>query len=404
MGGVALNLKSVLQLNVRLSEGGAAGVARTLADELVARGVESPIAYGYSRGGSASPIEAEYNGVRVTPRLNAAVNRLSHSVLGRDTKLVSPKHWSNFRKSLAETDVVHLHAIHSHIVDADLLFRALIDAGKPVVWTLHDQWAMTGRCAQPGTCRLWENGCPKCPNLAAYPPAKIDMAAKRWPERREMIQALQASVPTAVIACADWLGDEAKLASIRNVGVIKNSVDRAFWQASSKEAPKALTGGVRNLFMCRDLRDKQKVNWSVLQRVAALTDQSLTIVGDQAPQIVDGARMHPAVSDRAQLANLMQEHDRLVFTSRVDYFPLTIAEALTSGLEVDALDSPAAREFSMHPKLNIFENEDALLTHLTNEPLESQSLTYGLNRERDFFDPRRMTDEYVDVYNSLLGE
>lgn len=402
--GFALSLRNVLQLNVRLSEGGAAGVARTLADELVSRGIASPIAYGYSRGGRASPMEVAYDGVRVTPRLNAALNRISHSVIGRDTKVTSRRHWGHFLDALGEADVVHLHAIHSHIVDAGLLFQTLIDARKPVVWTLHDQWAMTGRCAQPGTCRLWEQGCPKCPDLDAYPPAKIDNAAQRWSDRREMIQTLQAAVPTAVVACASWLGAEAKIASIRNVGVVKNSVDRAFWLATATSVPRERrVGGVRNLFMCRDLRDRQKVNWPVLKRVCALPNQKLTIVGDQATQTIEGAERRPAVSDRAELANLMQEHDRLVFTSRVDYFPLTIAEALTSGLEVNALDSPAAREFSTHPRLNIFQDENALLSHLASAPLPVPSTTEVSDEERQFFNPQRMTDEYVDIYNSLLG-
>lgn len=405
MGGVALGLNNVLQMNVRLSEGGAAGVARTLADELGSRGIASPIAYGYSRGGRASPLEGTYDNVRVTPAVTAAVNRVSHSLIGRDTKIHGGQHWRNFVQRVNASDVVHLHAIHSHIVDPGLLFQTLVDAGKPVVWTLHDQWAVTGRCAQPGVCRLWEQGCPKCPDLNAYPPAKIDHAAKRWNERRDMIRSLQSSVPTAVVACASWLAEEAKLAGIRNVSVIRNSVDRQFWQATVDASPRfpGLTG-IRNLFICRDLRDKQKVDWSLLEQVALMSGQNLTIVGDHAPQIVEGAIRLAAISDRTQLADVMQRHDRLVFTSRVDYFPLTIAEALTSGIEVDALDSPAAREFSSHSRVHIFEDEGALLRHLASAPLETTKPASSVDEEQAFFDPKRMTDEYIAVYEALLKE
>ena len=56
--------------------------------------------------------------------------------------------------------------------------------------------------------------------------------------------------------------------------------------------------------------------------------------------------MIPAISNRTQLANELKQHDRLIFTSNVDYFPLTVAEALVAGLSVLALDSGAAQEFA----------------------------------------------------------
>ena len=432
-------VQNVLQVNIRLSEGGAAGVARTLADELRRVGIRSPFAYGYGKRGRASPLEAEYDGVRMTPAPIAALNRISYATRGAETALVSPHLWRDFAHAVQASDVVHLHAIHSYFAPTERLLGEISRAGKPVVWTLHDQWIMTGRCAQPGTCRLWQDGCPKCPDLAAYPPAKIDRAAQRFQERYAAVRSLQQSVPTSIVACADWLADEAVTAGIDNVTVVKNSVDRQFWNAVEAH-PRVHAETTRNLFLCRDLRDKNKVDWQLLTAIASVPCQSLTIVGDNPEANPDYTPTHTAVSTRAQyrpaimnrvaLAKLMQEHDRLIFTSQVDYFPLTIAEALTAGLSVFAVDSQAAREFRAHPGVTLFDTADALFAAVQANPhsddsdnsyasadsddsAPSETTTYtglsALNRTTDlahaaFFSPSRMAAEYRAIYDSLLAK
>ncbi|MFP7761486.1 glycosyltransferase [Marisediminicola sp. LYQ85] len=392
-------LTQVLQVNVRLSEGGAAGVARTLADTLTANGIASPFAYGYSKGGRASPLENEYDAVRITPKPVAAVNRLAYSVVGRESRIVSGRHWRNLRAAIDDADVVHLHAIHSHIVDLPVLVDALIDARKPVVWTLHDQWIMTGRCAQPGTCRLWESGCQKCPDLQAYPPAVIDMAAPRWVDRRRDIERLQAAVPVALVACAEWLADEARQASFSGVETITNSVDPLFWSVTRSRHTSKRERPTRNLFMCRDLRDDRKVDWELLRTIASIDGQSLTIVGSDAPQRFAGPRWVDAISDRADLATEMMKHDRLIFTSRIDYFPLTITEALVAGLEVYAVDSQAAREFQRHPAVRIFSSTG----ELEAAAREDKPAQRGQD-DVAVFDPERMAADYVAVYKRLVSE
>ena len=451
----ARSVRNVLQVNIRLSEGGAAGVARTLADELRRVGIASPFAYGYGKRGRASPLETEYHGVRMTPAPIAALNRISYATRGTETGLVSPHLWRDFADAVRASDVVHLHAIHSYFAPTERLLGEISRAGKPVVWTLHDQWIMTGRCAQPGTCRLWQNGCPQCPDLTAYPPATIDHAAKRWQQRYAAVRLLQQSVPTSIVACADWLADEAVTAGIENVTVVKNSVDRQFWNGLTVH-PRVPAQHTRNLFLCRDLRDDNKVDWQLLSAIAAVPGQSLTIVGDNPeanPSYTpDAAHTHPeaagrgtagapfgvtyrpAIMDRVALARLMHEHDRLIFTSQVDYFPLTIAEALTAGLSIFAVDSQAAREFRAHPRVTLFGGTAALFAALRADDradhaaapqprastdaasFDSAIATDPAHTDpahtdpahtdpahTDFFAPSRMAAEYRAIYDSLLA-
>jgi putative colanic acid biosynthesis glycosyltransferase len=396
---VTESLGHILHLNVRLTEGGAAGVARTLAAETQARGIPVTFAYGYGRGGHDSVVDAAYRTHRVTQRHSAAANMVSHSILGREVLPRWAKQWTKLEQLIASSSIVHMHVVHSYFLRTDLLLRRLCELKKPVVWTLHDHWSMTGRCAQPAGCELWTTGCQRCPNKSAYPPAQIDRAGPNWTRRRLAIQTLQQCVPTAIVACASWLGEDAQRADFKNVHVIQNSVDREYWDAVCHAAPQeAHQGPLRALFVCRDLRDRSKVDWSALEQIAKLPGVSLTIVGDNAVRKVPGAQHYPALSDRKALANLFLKHDLLVFTSAVDYYPLTIAEGVTAGLLVAATESSAAREFASHKNVMIASNIVDLVSNLS---LQDNT------RERDadaraMFDPARMTDDYLQLYASLL--
>lgn len=388
-------IRSIAQVNVRLSEGGAAGVARAIANGLEQRGIASPFVYGYGPGGGDSPLDAEYDSLRLTSMPVAGVNRLAYRTIGRETELRSRRKWKQLSDLIAGVDIVHLHAIHTFFVSTRALFGLLRDAGKPVVWTFHDQWAMTGRCAQPAGCTLWETGCSRCPDLKAYPEAWMDHAGRRWKERRRLIAGLQAEVPTAIVACADWLGEAAARAGFENVHTVTNSLDTAFWSEATSGNIERRAGS--SLFVCRDLRDPQKVDWDVLGRVADIPDQRLTIVGDNAPIVLPGVEYLPAIGDRAELARLMRGRERLIFTSKVDYYPLTVAEAVTAGMDVYAVDSPAARELAAHGNVRTFADPGDLV-----EAMTASTGPRSGDADASAFQPGRMIDDYVRIYEDLV--
>ena len=390
---------SVLHINVRLSEGGAAGVARTLCTELQGRGFDVTFAYGYGPHGKASTLSVPYPSFQITPKLIAGVHRANHIVLGHEAPIAIGTGWRKLEKVISECDLVHLHVIHSYFLNMEKLFGLIKLYKKPVVWTLHDHWVLTGRCAQPAHCELWMNGCGNCPSLTAYPPALLDRSAVEKPKRTMAIDRLQNSVPSAIVACAEWLGRQAHTAGLKNVKVVRNSVDRSFWEAlTQSDRNRRDTGGAnRLLFICRDLRDRKKIDWSLLQRLSQHGNVALTIVGDHAPSPMLDARYLKATNDRSELASLMAHNDTLIFTSKVDYYPLTIAEALTAGMKVIATDSPAAREFLHLPQVKLLDDrtfDDRMLSeHRVEEDAEIAS----------DFHPQRMTDEYVKIYSELMG-
>ncbi|UFU14567.1 glycosyltransferase [Curtobacterium sp. C1] len=381
-----------------MSEGGAGGVARTLFDGLGREGFEASIAYGYGPSGGSSPLEAEYDAIRLTSRLSAAANLAAHRIHGEELPGPLGGRLSVLKAAIERVDLVHLHAVHSYMLPPTGLMKVLESAAKPVVWTMHDQWLMTGRCAQPGACEGWRTGCDPCPHPEAYPSATLDRAAVQFARRRDAFAALSQATPVKLVACARWLAEEMREAGFTGVSVITNSVDPEFWRASQSGTPRTAPNAPTYLFMSRDLRDRAKVDLELLREISEAAPGRVTIVGDNAPERIQGAKHLPAVADRGTMVRLMKEHSHLLFFSRVDYYPLTIAEALTAGMHIVANPSKAASEFASDDRVIIVSARD---WRSTIAAVESRKIQRTLPNA--LFDPQRMVSEYADVYREALS-
>lgn len=107
----------------------------------------------------------------------------------------SQGYWSTgaTRRLIAEIerfapDVINLHNVHGYYLNVPLLLDFLRSYGTPVVWTIHDFWPLTGRCAFPEAvgCEQWKAGCTSCPSLANYPRALIDRSRQHQAHKMQM--------------------------------------------------------------------------------------------------------------------------------------------------------------------------------------------------------------------------
>ena len=82
----------------------------------------------------------------------------------RSKQLFSP-HWfpSSITKKINQIDpnIVHLHWISGGFVD----IKNLSKINRPIVWTLHDMWPLTGGCHYSNECEKFASECGQCPIL-----------------------------------------------------------------------------------------------------------------------------------------------------------------------------------------------------------------------------------------------
>jgi putative colanic acid biosynthesis glycosyltransferase len=377
-------------------------VAKSLAASHTAAGHEVEFAYGYAKRGLDVSASFPYPATRLATRTRAAANLLRHSLDG-GPEFSTGAQISELTTFLSRNDVVHLHILHSYFLNMGVLVRAIasLDTPPAVVFTAHDHWAVTGRCAQPAACRRWEAGCGNCPDLSAYPPARLDRSAHFHVLRRRHFDRLNDCAAFAFVSCAQWLADDLSMAFPRHrIDFIPNSTDPSFWNAAQRLSPAEGRNGA--VFLCHNLQDRRKTDWSVLAEVSEF--MPLTVVGSNAPNSrPQRANYVPAITDREFLATMLGQFKHMIFTSKIDYFPLTIVEGLLAGLNVHAVESNAAWEFARHPALTIYPDEPALVEGLKALSGDTTTLIKGERSAFEKFNPRSMSLSYMNLYRDLMN-
>lgn len=60
-----------------------------------------------------------------------------------------------------DADIIHLHWINGGFLSLKNI-KTILDLGKPVVWTLHDIWPLTGGCHIVADCENYKTNCIEC--------------------------------------------------------------------------------------------------------------------------------------------------------------------------------------------------------------------------------------------------
>lgn len=99
-----------------------------------------------------------------------------------------------------EADVIVLNWLNQGMLSLEGI-RKIAALRKPIVWTMHDQWNMTGVCHYTAGCDRWLEGCGCCPLLGSNNPK--DLSAKTFERKRK----LYTDVPIRFVAVSNRLAE-----------------------------------------------------------------------------------------------------------------------------------------------------------------------------------------------------
>ncbi len=157
---------------------------------------------------------------------------------------------------MREADVIHLHWIAYY--QSPVTIKSLLDLGKPVVWTLHDQWAFTGGCHYSAGCSGYERGCEACPQLREDP---FGLAAALLSDKKELFSGGHLTIVTP----SRWLAECARSSVVfkgRRVEVIPNGIETDIFcpmpKPQAKEALGLDPGILTLLFGAENTGEKRK--------------------------------------------------------------------------------------------------------------------------------------------------
>lgn len=291
-------------------------------------------------------------------RLKKQINRFTESCFATENPIMHsyailpsslPKLLNN-----SDYDLIHLHWINEETISIKDISRL----NKPLIWTLHDLWAICGGEHFTFDFR-WRDG--YLPNNRPQYESGIDL--NRWTWRRKVKHWAR---PIQIVAVSHWLADcvrESALMSSWPVTVIPNPLNTDFWipveKISARQQLNLPEDVALLLFGCYAANSKPHKGFDLLLQALPDIQNSgrrveLVLLGE-VPDILSGncdMKVHniPRVNDDSVMRTLYNAVDVVVGPSRMEPFGQFASEALSCGTPVAAFAATGLLDVVQHKK------------------------------------------------------
>lgn len=340
-------MKKILFINSTYGTGGAPKVAKSLFDYLNKdSGYEAYFAYG--RGEEAE----EKNVVKIGYKWEIYLHAFLVRFLGIEGygSYFSTLKLINFIKK-EKFDVIHLHNIHGYYLNFFRLFDFLKTTDIKIIWTLHDEWAITSLKAHSMGCLHCKTGKGKCTSSYPYPKTFNKLFLKWMLSKKK--KTFGGFKNMTIIAPAKWLTDNARKSFLGNYPVINipNGVDtNIFYPRENKEELRIKYGaGGKSkvvVFSANNLADMHKGASYVLRVAEKLEDKDILFVGigKGFKSKVENVRVLGRIDEENKISEILGMGDIFLFPTLAETASLALLEAMASGLSVVAFDIEANKE------------------------------------------------------------
>lgn len=415
-----MNRIKILHINSWDTLGGAAVLARRLQLESIGLGHQSWLLTGYGNSTGNDSSRAVVSG---WPRWKKFLRRLTLALeyfSGLQYLLIW---WSRDLINHPWTrsaDIVHLHNLHGGYISHRVLPK--LSSRKPVVWTLHDMWAMTGHCGYSFECQRWQTGCGECPHLDTSPALKRDSTRFLWKAKQRIYSKSKITIVTPSKWLADAVG-QSPLLSQFPVHHIPNGVDLTQYQMVPKLNARERLGLPQNLalalFIAEYLDEPRKGGHLLVEAMRNLDPSYLEKFGlvtvglgaDRLPWPRSLTRFDLGfVKDAELLPAIYSAADVTVVPSVVDNLPNTVLEAMACGTPVVASRVGGIPEMVNHMDTGYLAKPDDP-TDLANGIkllLEDQNLRHsmgkrGRQRVEEEYSLELQAQRYAELYRQVLA-
>ena len=336
------------------------------------------------------------------------------------------KEWFSCISAALDADlpkIINLHNIHEAVHYKNVPFDVLNLMAKKaqLVFTLHDMWLLTGRCAYNGSCRKFiDLSCDAtCPTPSVYPEA---MPANISKLLRTKIEIFQNNPDTVIVTPSKWLASQVKKSHLKNhrIDVIPYGIDTTIFKPDyDREELRESIGIPKNklvlLVSAANLSDPRKGAQLLLKALSNINHELIVLTVGQSnlqPKLPSNIKFYNYgfVDSPEKMALAYSLADLFVCPSLEDNLPCVLIESISCGTPCVGFNIGGVPEVIRPNKTGWLASEttpEALSETIADLIINRQNLLDLRQSCRSVakkeYDLNVQADRYIKLYNELLA-
>lgn len=393
----------ILQINAFCGYGSTGKIAVDIANSMK-NGDSCYIAYGYFNTSYKKSYKLLNDNIFNCFKVRLLYNRIV-GITGYRNKLKTQRFLEWVDK--LQPDIIHLHNIHDDYIHIRELFDYIKSRNIPIVWTFHDCWPFTGRCAyfEYHNCYKWINGCHDCKVKNVYPKTYfLDFSKSEWKSKKNLFNGVK---KLTIITPSLWLANYVKQSFLSNneVKVIHNGIDLNIFKHRSDTdslisrynlAGKTIILGVASSWGYRK-------GLNIFVELAKLIDDDIRIVLiglslkqiQSLPSNIIGIQRTESAEELAKWYSLANVYVNPTFE---DNYPTTNIEAQACDTPVVAFNTGGCEESIQYGEVTKEKNAKSLYESV----LRYINPVQNLDLDKTKLSKETLSSEYFKLYCNIL--
>lgn len=394
---------TVVQINTTCGVGSTGKICIGISRMLTENGVRNHILYSCETFGD--PV-----GIACSNRQYRKLQALKSKVLGNygfNSRLATRKMICELEQ--LNPDVVHLHNIHGHDCNLELLFSYFRKKQIKLVWTFHDCWAFTGYCPHftIARCDRWKQGCFDCPQRREFS-WFLDRSFVLYEKKRRLFTGLDMTI----VAPSDWLANLVRQSFLKDysIHVIHNGIDLSVFQPTKSNFRTTYGMDQKRIILGVSFDWGEKKGLDVFAALAERLPENYQIVlvgtdEEAERQIPDGILALRRTHNQIELAEIYTAADVFINPTREENFPTVNLEALACGTPVITFRTGGSPE-TIDESCGVvvpYDDIDALEKEVLYVCSQRPFSTVKCTTRAQTFDREKRFKEYLKLYERIVA-
>ncbi|MEE1328141.1 MAG: glycosyltransferase [Oscillospiraceae bacterium] len=389
----------LVQINTVCGSGSTGKICVGISRILNAEGIENQILY--SVGNTAYP-----QGIKCTepiPRLQAVRSRLLGNY-GFNSHITTKRIIEELDRM--QPDVVHLHNLHGHNCNLEILMNYFRTKKIRLIWTFHDCWAFTAYCPHfiMAKCDKWKTGCHHCVQTRTFS-WFMDRSKWLYQKKKNACENLDLTIVTP----SKWLADLVNESFLKDypVKVINNGVDLEIFRPRPSNfreqynipEDRFILLGVATKWVPRKgadvlVRLAERLEAEKFQLVLVGTDENMDA------QLPDNVISIHHTENQEQLAEIYSAADLFVNPTREEVLGLVNIESLACGTPVVTFRTGGSPECIDEKTGTVVDcdDEETLYREILRIAAERPFSAQNCVERAATFEEKRKYKEYLGLY------